>query len=690
MAILAITALPLVTSAQKQVKQILFNTKSYDIYGDNDHEYVTVLYTDCTYGRVPISDVKISGLDTTQLGLKNFTVEYAGVKSQCRALLINKDFYAVNESEFAEIKKLYGLTGKDKYNSDIAWITKYDSVLVEAFPQKFYLGDDNDISFRQTRYGYNGFNDLAVVSHKVCFDKPGLQKYTFSCYGQTISTDVNVIGVSSISDLPTIIYPYDYYTYPSQKVTVYYTDGKQKTIDFSKAKIEGLSPDKGGQQNIAVTIGDKTEHITVEVPAVESIHYTNMSLHRGSNMEDERLSLKYSNGVHKDVPINKAQISGLDTHKPGKQSVTIKFAGKQITTDVEVVDIDSVYISCYSRYYYENRPKPAKYISELPMNCAIWSFRVLFADGSSKNVNASDAKFTGLDTSTPGDKDVIVEYAGKTLHTTVNVFKVPEKFDFSEIDGTIRQFSYPEGYIKAIYNDNTSENIRLLDTYHNFDPTKLGSQKIPVDWHGYEDTLSITVVPNTMKPTKLDLSDVSTDILEYAKLTGNVKALYSDGTYDIFDVKFADFTLDSKTPGKKKIKVSFHGCTAPFTVTVKADPYKPERRDGIYYIETEEALRWYFRAAFGSDCILTNKIFTNKMPELKDVVTSSDVISSFYVSATIQGFTKSEGSRNGRFSAAQIHLISSLPDGGVIYIEDIYITTSKGERLSLPAIKLTK
>ena len=67
MAMLAITALPLVTSAQKQVKQILFNTNSYDIYGDNDHEYVTVLYTDCTYGRVPISDVKISGLGLEKL-----------------------------------------------------------------------------------------------------------------------------------------------------------------------------------------------------------------------------------------------------------------------------------------------------------------------------------------------------------------------------------------------------------------------------------------------------------------------------------------------------------------------------------------------------------------------------------------------------------------------------------------------
>ena len=611
------------------------------------------------------------------------------MKSQCRALLINKDFYAGNESEFAEIKKLYGLTGKDKYNSDIAWITKYDSVLIETNPQKYYLGYDDDISYILTRYGYNGCNDVAVLSHKVSFDKPGVQKYIFSRYGKSVIADINVIGVSRISDLPTIIYPYNYYTDQFQQLTVHYTDGKQMTMYVSRAKIEGLSPDKGGMQNISVTVGDKTEHFSVEVPTVESIRYNIKSLPRGGQLTDN-ISIRYSNGIYKSVPISKAEISGLDSNRPGRQTVTIKFAGKQITTDIEVVDIDSVYISSYSRYYYENRPKPSKYISELPMNWSIWSFRILFADGSSKNVNASEAKFTGLDTSTPGDKDVIVEYAGKTLHTTVNVFKVPEKFDFSEIDGTIRQFSYPEGYIKAVYNDNTSENIRLLDTYHNFDPTKLGSHKIPVDWHGYEDTLSITVVPNTMKPTKLDLSDVSTDILEYAKLTGNVKALYSDGTYDIFDIKFADFALDSKTPGKKKIKVSFHGCTAPFTVTVKADPYKPERRDGIYYIETEEALRWYFRAAFSSDCILTNKIFTNKMPELKDVVTSSDVISSFYVSATIQGFTRSEGSRNGRFSAAQKQLISSVPDGGVIYIEDIYITTSKGERLSLPAIKLTK
>ena len=200
-------------SAQKQVKQIFFPKSGYDIYGDNDYKDVTLLYADNTFGSVPISDVKISGLDTAQLGLKSFSVEYAGVQSQCRALLFNKGLYDVSDSEFVEIKKLYGLTAPDKYNLDVAWITKYDSVLIETNPQKYYLGYDDDISYILTRYGYNGFNDVAVLSHKVSFDKPGVQKYIFSRYGKSVIADINVIGVSRISDLPTIIYPYNYYHY---------------------------------------------------------------------------------------------------------------------------------------------------------------------------------------------------------------------------------------------------------------------------------------------------------------------------------------------------------------------------------------------------------------------------------------------------------------------------------------------
>ncbi len=474
--------------------------------------------------------------------------------------------------------KSYGIEAVDQddffqNNRDFAWITKFDSVLVDIIRPRFYLGYEHSLPMYETRYGFNGYEHTLVNFLPVSFDTPGDYDYTFNYCGIAYSQIISVIGVSDIIDFPEILYPYEQKNfYSKQMVTVLYSNGKTLAIDLDNVTISNLDPDKGGKQNISVTIGDYAETVSVEVPIVESIHYPNKSLHRGSNLEGELISIKYSNGIYKSVPLKKTEISGLDTNHPGKQTVTIKFAGKLITTDIEVVDVDSVYISAYGKWYYENR----QYISELPLNRYISNFDVKYKDGTFTNVNASEAKFSGLDTSTPGSKDVTVEYAGKTIHTAVTVYKVPVRFDFSEINDTIRQFNYPSGSIGVAYDDGTVDYIKLSDTRHFFDSTKPGVHNISVNWHGCEDTLSITVVSNSMKPIKLDFSQVSAEIFEYEKLTGNVKAVYADGSYDRFDIRFADFSLDNSIPGKTKTKISFHGYTAPLTVVVKSDPFKPK------------------------------------------------------------------------------------------------------------------
>ena len=65
------------------------------------------------------------------------------------------------------------------------------------------------------------------------------------------------------------------------------------------------------------------------------------------------------------------------------------------------------------------------------------------------------------------------------------------------------------------------------------------------------------------------------------------------------------------------------------------------------------------------------------------------VVTGFSVSATVKGFTKTEESRSGQFTAAQKQLISGVPSGGKVYIEDVRAKGPDGSTRNLNTIKFT-
>ena len=65
------------------------------------------------------------------------------------------------------------------------------------------------------------------------------------------------------------------------------------------------------------------------------------------------------------------------------------------------------------------------------------------------------------------------------------------------------------------------------------------------------------------------------------------------------------------------------------------------------------------------------------------------VVTGFSVSATVKGFTKTEESRSGQFTAAQKQLISGVPSGSKVYIEDVKAKGPDGSTRNLNTIKFT-
>ena len=65
------------------------------------------------------------------------------------------------------------------------------------------------------------------------------------------------------------------------------------------------------------------------------------------------------------------------------------------------------------------------------------------------------------------------------------------------------------------------------------------------------------------------------------------------------------------------------------------------------------------------------------------------VVTGFSVSATVKGFTQTQESKSGQFTAAQKQLITGVPAGGKVYIEDVKAKGPDGSTRNLNAIKFT-
>lgn len=262
----------------------------------------------------------------------------------------------------------------------------------------------------------------------------------------------------------------------------------------------------------------------------------------------------------------------------------------------------------------------------------------------------------------------------------------PVSFDFSNLSDTIFQFRNLTGTFKALYQDGSSEIVDISNANCQLNNEKEGKQTANISWHSYSQTYDVYVAVSTRRPLMLNLSRVKSELLIFERLKGTVKALYSDGTYDIFDVQYADFEFNNDIVGRQKVKVSWHGCSATLAVNVKNDPAKPSFGGGVYQLETVASLKWFIRAMVaggtdGYDADLTTKLFEGS-DKYADILVPK--IESFTLVATVAGVAQNMESNSSRFTNSQRQLLkSTFNNDGKIIIENAKAKTTSGQLVDL-------
>ena len=201
----------------------------------------------------------------------------------------------------------------------------------------------------------------------------------------------------------------------------------------------------------------------------------------------------------------------------------------------------------------------------------------------------------------------------------------------------------------------------------------------------FSSTYEVGTPSVSVSPTKMNVFYIGVDNPVEISASGvpseKVSASISGGS--IRRKSGADWVVNVKTPGEVTVN-----CSANIDGQTRSLGHKKFRvkrvPDPMASVGTDPSNK---RGGVIAKNSLINNVVRAEMEnfdfDLKFVVTG------FSVSATVKGFTKTEESRSGQFTAAQKQLISGVPSGGKVYIEDVRAKGPDGSTRNLNTIKFT-
>ena len=387
--------------------------------------------------------------------------------------------------------------------------------------------------------------DIITLGDMEFYNCPELKLYIVSPYIIEIGEKVFALD-SSLTSTGKVEY------YEISKVMSDYVTANPSERTFEKKDIDGLAV--------------KTKPTKLE-------YYKNDIL----DTEGLVLNVSYYNGSTKDNTLIKEVSEDLictptELDKEGTQTITVTYAGKTTTFNVEVkkVEVKDVFI--------KQQPTKFNYNVGESINTEGLILTVVYNNGTTKEITEGFT-FTPTKVEKEGIQEITVAYEGKTNTfvvgvsagelTNIEVKAKPNKTvytvgDTVDLTGLILKLTYNTGFTKEI----TEEFICT--------PTKLdkeGTQTITVTYGEKTTTFTVTVKAPTLSSiaVKTKPSKVTYTLGETLNTTGLVlTATYSNGTTKEITEGFTCTPTKLDKEGTQTITVTYGEKTTTFTVTVKA------------------------------------------------------------------------------------------------------------------------
>lgn len=213
--------------------------------------------------------------------------------------------------------------------------------------------------------------------------------------------------------------------------------------------------------------GSNGSQIPVTKVIVSVLPKTEYYLGDSFELGDAEITVYYENDTKKTFPLEYDMISEFNSNKLGEQTLTVQYNDKKayITVNVTTAPVYSLQIESVSH--------KTEYVVGDAFSEKNLQILVTYSNGRTAVVPVTSEMVSGFDTSTTGEKQIIISYGGRSCFMNVNVVKksvmemqliAPKKLSFI-VGETLDAAALNEGRIFVSYNNNTSEYFELPDLY---------------------------------------------------------------------------------------------------------------------------------------------------------------------------------------------------------------------------------
>ena len=431
--------------------------------------------------------------------------------------------------------------------------------------------------------------------------KIGKQTVTVTYKGKSTTFDVEIKAKEAISikviELPSkteYIQNYEKLDVSGGKIQITYNDTSKDIINITDEMISNFDNSKVGTQTLTVTYkGLKTQYnVVINEKAVDTIKWKQkptkveyIQNYEKLNVEGGKIQVIYNDNSEEIIDLTEDMVMGFDNTIIGVKKLTVKYQGKVLDYDVNIVSKKIVDISIYKK------PNKDVYIQNYGvLDVTGGQLYVQYNDNSSNVIDLTEDMITGFDNTKIGKNVLTVKYDNFSTEIEIEIVakeilsiqlkEMPSKTKYIQ---NYEELDVTGGTIEVKYNDNTTENIKLTkEMVYGFDNSKLGQQTLTIKYGNTNIEYNVEIIKKSVVKIQIYKEPNKKEYLQNEKAIdvsgGKLSIIYDDETTEIIEMTDDMITgFDTTILGTIKITVNYAGKIDNFNV--KINPVIPEKEE---------------------------------------------------------------------------------------------------------------
>ena len=422
--------------------------------------------------------------------------------------------------------------------------------------------------------------------------KVGSQTLTVTYKGKSSTFNVEIkekeptnIKIVELPNKTEYIQNYGNLNVEGGKIQITYNDTSTEIIDITDEMISNFDNSKLGTQTLTVTYKGLTTqyNIVVNQKKIDTIKWKEKPAKIEYIQNYEKLDVKsgkiqviYNDKSEEVIDLTEEMVSGFDNTTLGTKKLTVKYQGKVLNYDINVVSKKVIDISIYKK------PTNMVYVQNYgTLDVTGGQLYVRYNDNTNTVIDMTNEMVTGFDNSKLGKNVLTIKYAG--VNTELEVEIVAKKIVNIELEKKPIKTKYIQNYeelnvtggtLKVVYNDNTTENINLTkEMVEGFDNSKLGQQTLMIKYGNKSVEYSIEIIKKSVVKIEIYKQPDKKEYFQNDKVIdvtgGKINVIYDDKTTEIVDMTSDMITgFDSTVLGTIEVTVTYAGKIDKYNIKI--------------------------------------------------------------------------------------------------------------------------